>query len=128
MVELMARVLVIDDQTEIRELLRMTLQAAGYDVVVAPNGRAGLEIHRERPAEVVITDIFMPEQEGLETIQELRRQSPSPKIIAISGGGSLGTLEYLPAAQEFGADRAIGKPFDCEVMVAAVREMLGAAG
>src|SRR5437763_15450494 len=83
----MARVLVIDDHTEIRELLRLTLQAAGYDVVVAPNGREGLEIHRERPAELVITDIFMPEQEGLETIQELRRQSPRPKIIAMSGGG-----------------------------------------
>jgi DNA-binding response OmpR family regulator len=124
----MARVLVIDDHTEIRELLRLTLQAAGYDVAVAPNGREGLEIHRERPAELVITDIFMPEQEGLETIQELRRQSPSPKIIAMSGGGSLGTLEYLPAAKEFGADHAIGKPFDCETMVAAVREMLGAAG
>ena len=124
----MARVLVIDDHTEIRELLRLTLQAAGYDVVVAPNGREGLEIHREWPAELVITDIFMPEQEGLETIQELRRQSPRPKIIAMSGGGTLGTLEYLPAAREFGADHAIGKPFDCEAMVAAVREMLGAAG
>jgi DNA-binding response OmpR family regulator len=124
----MARVLVIDDHTEIRELLRLTLQAAGYDVAVAPNGREGLELHRERPAELVITDIFMPEQEGLETIQELRRQSPSPKIIAMSGGGSLGALEYLPAAKEFGADHAIGKPFDCEAMVAAVREMLGTAG
>jgi len=116
----MARVLVIDDHTEIRELLRLTLQAAGYDVVVAPNGRKGLEMHREWPAEL--------EQEGLETIQELRRQSPRPKIIAMSGGGTLGTLEYLPAAREFGADHAIGKPFDCEAMVAAVREMLGAAG
>ena len=85
-------------------------------------------MHREWPAELVITDIFMPEQEGLETIQELRRQSPRPKIIAMSGGGTLGTLEYLPAAREFGADHAIGKPFDCEAMVAAVREMLGAAG
>ena len=122
----MRRILVIDDHAEIRELLRMTLQAAGYDVAVAPNGREGLEIQSRRPAELVITDIFMPEQEGLETIQALRQQSPRPKIIAMSGGGQLGTLEYLPAAREFGADRTIDKPFDCEAMLTAVREMLSA--
>ena len=122
----MRRILVIDDHAEIRELLRLTLEAAGYDVAVALDGREGLEIQRRRPAELVITDIFMPEQEGLETIQELRQQSPRPKIIAMSGGGQLGTLEYLPAAKEFGADRTIDKPFDCEAMLAAVREMLSA--
>jgi|SRR5919197_6153057 DNA-binding response OmpR family regulator len=122
----MRRILVIDDHTEIRELLRVTLEAAGYDVAVAPNGREGLEIQRRRPAELVITDIFMPEQEGLETIQELREQTPRPKIIAMSGGGRLGTLEYLPAAREFGADRTLDKPFDCEAMLTAVREMLSA--
>ena len=122
----MRRILVIDDHAEIRELLRLTLQAAGYDVAVAPNGREGLEIQRGRPAELVSTDIFMPEQESLETIQELRRQSPRPRIIAMSGGGQLGTLEYLPAAKEFGADRTIDKPFDCEAMPTAVRQMLSA--
>ncbi len=120
----MPRVLVIDDHAEIREFLRETLEAAGYDVAVAPNGREGLEIQRRQPADLVITDIFMPEQEGLETIEELSRQSPRPKIIAMSGGGRLRTLDYLPAAQEFGADRAIGKPFDYETMLATVREVL----
>jgi CheY-like chemotaxis protein len=121
----MRRVLVIDDHLEIRELLRDTLEGAGYEVAVAANGREGLEIHRREPADLVITDIFMPEQEGLETIEALRRQSPCPKIIAMSGGGRLGTLEYLPAAEQFGADRAIGKPFDYETMLATVRDVLG---
>ena len=119
----MPRVLVIDDHANIRELLRETLRAAGYEVAVAPNGREGLEIQRRQPADLVITDIFMPEHEGLETIQALCEQSPRPKIIAMSGGGQLG-VDYLPAAQEFGADRALGKPFDCAALLRAVREML----
>jgi len=120
----MRRVLVIDDHAEIREILRETLEAAGYAVAVAGNGREGLAAQRRQPADLVITDTFMPEKEGLETIRELRQQSPRPKIIAMSGGGG-GRLDYLPSAQAFGADRVIGKPFDCEAMVAAVREMLG---
>jgi len=123
----MRRVLVIDDHAEIREVLRETLEAAGYGVTVAGNGREGLEIQRRQPADLVITDIFMPETEGLETIQELRQQSPRPKIVAMSGGGGL-WLDYLPTAQAFGADRVIGKPFDCEALVAAVRETLGETG
>ena len=120
----MRRVLVIDDEAEIREILRETLEAAGYEVAVAANGREGLAAQQHRPADLVITDIFMPEKEGLETIQELRKRSPRPKIIAMSGGGGLGTLDYLPAAQQFGADRSIEKPFDCEAVLALVREML----
>jgi DNA-binding response OmpR family regulator len=122
----MRRVLVIADHAEIREILRETLEAAGYEVAVAGNGREGLETQRRQPADLVITDIFMPEKEGLETIQELRHQSPRPKIIAMSGGGP--RLDYLHSAQAFGADRVIDKPFDCEAMVAAVREMLGETG
>jgi CheY-like chemotaxis protein len=120
----MLRVLVIDDQAEIRSLLRETLEAAGYEVAVAGDGREGLEIQRRRPADLVITDLFMPVKEGLETIQDLCQLSPRPKIIAMSGGGGL-RLDYLPSAQAFGADRVIGKPFDTDARVAAVREMLG---
>jgi DNA-binding NtrC family response regulator len=119
------RILVIDDDEEIREMLRATLEAAGYDVEVASDGRRGLETQRARPADLVITDIFMPEKEGIETIIELRQEFPSVRIIAMSGGGALRTLDYLPAAEQFGAITTFRKPFDPEAMLATVRRVLG---
>ncbi|MBI1734558.1 MAG: response regulator [Candidatus Rokubacteria bacterium] len=120
----MARVLVIDDNPDIRALLREAFELHGYEVEVAANGRAALRLVRERPVDVVITDIFMPEQDGIETILELRRDFPDVKIIAMSGGGTTGNLSYLPAATQLGAVHSISKPFDCLEVVATVREML----
>jgi DNA-binding response OmpR family regulator len=121
----MARVLVIDDNPEIRSILAEALELAGYDVDVAPDGRAGVARQRARPADLVITDIFMPEQDGIETILELQREFPGVKIIAISGGGATRNLEYLPAARQLGAVRTIPKPFNCDDVIAAVGELLG---
>ena len=121
----MARVLVIDDSPDIRAILREAFELHGYDVEVAHNGRVGLRLLREQPADVVITDIFMPEQDGIETILELRRDFPDVKIIAMSGGGTTGNLSYLPAAQQLGAVHSVAKPFDCLEVVATVRELLG---
>jgi DNA-binding NtrC family response regulator len=120
----MARVLVIDDSPDIRAILREAFELHGYEVEVAHNGRVGLRLVRERPVDVVITDIFMPEQDGIETILELRRDFPDVKIIAMSGGGTTGTMHYLPAAQQLGAVHSVAKPFDCLAIVETVRELL----
>ena len=78
----------------------------------------------EKPADLVITDLIMPEQEGLETISRLKKEYTGIKIIAISGGGRIGPEAYLPAALELGADKVFSKPFDVQEVVASVHELL----
>jgi DNA-binding response OmpR family regulator len=119
------RILVIDDDDQMRVLLRQVMEWAGYEVVEAEDGREGMQIQRSQPVDLVITDLIMPEQEGLETIGLLRKEFPQTRIIAISGGGRIGPEAYLPAAQELGADRAFCKPFDVRELAAAVKELLG---
>ncbi|RUM36026.1 MAG: response regulator [Desulfobulbus sp.] len=118
------RILVIDDNEQMLILLRQTMEWAGFDVDVAENGRLGQQLFEEQPADLIITDLIMPEQEGLETIRKLRKSAPEVKIIAISGGGRIGPEAYLPAAMELGADRIFAKPFDIKVLLATVRELL----
>ena len=118
----MARILVIDDAAAVRELLEQMLRLTGHDVVVAANGKEGLDQLRRRPAELVITDLFMPEKEGLETIRELRRDFPNVAIIAMSGEPGMPLL--LGIAKRFGALKTIEKPFDRTEMMAAVEEVL----
>ncbi len=120
----MAVVLVIDDDQEIRRLLRRILERAGHGVQEAGSGLEGIQKYRSDPADLVITDIVMPEKEGLETIQELRRDFPDAKIIAMSGGGRIGPKGYLKLAEKLGAARAFSKPFDRMEMVTAVDELL----
>lgn len=119
------RIMVIDDDDQMRVLLRQVMEWAGYEVVEAEDGREGMQIQRRQPADLVITDLIMPEQEGLETISLLRKEFPQTKIIAISGGGRIGPEAYLPAAQELGADRVFSKPFDVRELAGAVKELLG---
>ncbi len=118
------RILVIDDDDQMRVLLRQVMEWAGYEVMEAEDGREGMQKHRRQPADLVITDLIMPEQEGLETISLLRKEYPQTKIIAISGGGRIGPEAYLPAAQELGADRVFSKPFDVRELAGAVKELL----
>lgn len=118
------RILVIDDDDQMRVLLRQVMEWAGYEVMEAADGRAGMQKHRRQQADLVITDLIMPEQEGLETIGLLRKEFPQTKIIAISGGGRIGPEAYLPAAQELGADRVFSKPFDVRELAGAVKELL----
>jgi DNA-binding NtrC family response regulator len=123
----MARILVIDDEPDIRTLLNDVLTGEGHEVEVAADGREGLAAQRARPADLIITDIFMPVQEGIETIIELQRDFPAIKVIAMSGGGNRArSLDYLPTASQFGAVRTLPKPFDIDVMLALVRELLEA--
>ncbi|HER62686.1 MAG TPA: response regulator [Desulfobacteraceae bacterium] len=121
------RVLIIDDDEQIRVLLQQMMQWAGFDVLVAENGKIAMQMQSEQPADLVITDLIMPEQEGLETISKLKKEYAGIKIIAISGGGRIGPEAYLPAALELGADKVFSKPFDVQEVVAAVKELLGSA-
>ena len=118
------RVLIIDDDEQIRVLLRQMMEWAGYEVLVAENGRIAMQLHQRQPADLVITDLIMPEQEGLETISKLKKNNKNIKIIAISGGGRIGPEAYLPAARELGADRVFSKPFDVQEIVETVKELL----
>ena len=120
----MARILVIDDNIFTRDILRQALERAGHEVVEAPNGRVGIQHQRAMPAAVIITDILMPEQEGLETIRELRRDFPTTSIIAISGGGQIGPDNVLALAERLGAQRALQKPFGLHEMLDAVHTLL----
>jgi DNA-binding NtrC family response regulator len=115
----MATILVIDDQEPIRGLLRRALEEANYEVLEASNGRLGLELYGERLAELVITDIFMPEMNGLEMMLELKRNFPEVKVIVMSGG--LESEGALNVAKQFGARHTFQKPLDIETLLNAVR-------
>ena len=120
----MGRIMVVEDDKAVRDLLRAMLERAGHEVTVAGNGREAIQRHRESPADLIITNILMPEKEGLETIQELRRDAPDLKIIAVSGGGQIGPADYLDIARRFGANRTFSKPFNRKELLQAVAELL----
>jgi DNA-binding response OmpR family regulator len=120
----MARILVIDDEPSVRELLYAILIEEGYEVVEAADGKAGMRLFQESPADLVITDLIMPEKEGIETIMDLRRDFPDVKIIAMSGGGIIQAEDYLGMARGVGAHRGFEKPFGVSDMLKAVRELL----
>ena len=115
----MATILIIDDEVGIRALLRFTLEAAGHEVVEAANGREGLALYRRRPADLVITDIAMPELNGLDMMLELTRYFLDAKVIAISGVG--GEANVLDRAKLLGARRTFHKPFGMVQLIDAVR-------
>ncbi len=118
----MPRILVIDDEESIRSVLCSLLEGAGYEVMEAQNGRAGIQQCRRVPVDLVITDIIMPEGEGLETIRELRRLYPGLKIFAMSGARISKQLDILNIAATFGAIRTFDKPFELMEMLKAVQE------
>ncbi len=121
----MRKILIIDDDEQMRNLLCRAMEYAGFEVEVAENGREGQRFFEERSSfDLVITDLIMPEQEGMETITFLRKNYPEVKIIAISGGGRIGPETYLPAALELGANRAFAKPFALDDLRTAVNELL----
>jgi DNA-binding NtrC family response regulator len=119
----MSRILIIDDDAGVRAYLQHGLSLGAYDVVVAPNGNEGIQRHRESPVDLVITDLFMPEKDGLETITELRRDSPSLPIIAISGGHAT-SGSMLQAARLVGAANILEKPFDAGKLLCMIESAL----
>jgi YesN/AraC family two-component response regulator len=120
----MASILIIDDELQIRVMMRRILEKVGYEVYEASDGKEGIKLFREKPTDLVITDIIMPEKEGLETILDLRHDFPKIKIIAISGGGKTGLPNFLPAAKKFGAIRTLPKPFGKDDLLKMVKEVL----
>lgn len=120
----MASVLVIDDEEGIRRLLRRVLEKEGYEVLDAADGKEGINLFRANPTDLVITDIIMPNQEGMETIQELKKEFPQVIIIAISGGGSAKEGFYLHLAKKFGATRVYDKPIMMEEFMKEIKELL----
>ena len=120
----MARILIIDDNTEVLGTYCRILEHAGYEVVVTVDGKKGIRLFRGIFPDLVITDILMPEKEGLETIRELKRDFPDVKIIAISGGDKVGPGNYLKMAKNIGAMCTLAKPIEREELLKAVRECL----
>lgn len=121
----MAKILVIDDEPYILLMIKKMLEQVGHRVDLASNGKEGLELLLTHSFDLLITDIVMPEKEGLETIREVRKKYPGLKIIAISGGGRLDSSEYLEPARYFGAEKIIKKPFQKGELLNAVNELLG---
>jgi len=117
------KILVIDDDESLRRMLCRAITNAGHVALFAENGREGVEVARREEPHVVITDIVMPEQDGIETIVELRRTDPSPWIIAISGVRGLG-FDPLVDALVLGADQVFAKPFDVHALLGAMEHML----
>ena len=121
----MQRILVIDDEAPMREMLTGMLGKEGFEVDAAGDGDAGLELFRRCRPDLVVTDILMPHIGGLVAIREMRDLDPSVKIIAISGGGSDGKLNFLSTARTFKGVKTLQKPFRHTDLMAAVRGALG---
>jgi CheY-like chemotaxis protein len=119
-----ARVLVVDDDPQVRTVIRRILEQAGYDVEEAADGRMATTRYRARPADLVITDIYMPEKDGLEIVLELRALHPDVKVIAMSGGGRNLETRPLGSAAVFGARRTLLKPVLPAVLLSTVRDVL----
>lgn len=119
------RVLVVDDDDLVRETLRNYLATSGFDVLVASDGEEALALLTHEAVDLVLTDLIMPNREGIETIVELRRQESPPKIIAISGGGRSADADFLHMATMLGADDTLRKPFSRGDLIAKINDVLG---
>lgn len=123
------RILFIDDDASVLQGLRRTLRLMPqeWDIAFAENGHQALELLEDIPFNVIVTDVLMPEKDGLETIVALRQAFPTVKIIAMSGGGRKGNLCFLDIAKSLGASHTLHKPFSSHELFAAIREVLPSA-
>jgi len=121
----MKRILIVDDEAQMRGLLEDLLEE-DYEVLTACDGAQALQMLEQDGAELIITDMVMPKMNGLDLMVAIRKRYPALKVIAISGGGIIGRLDYLPIATLLGAARVIHKPFAVADMRTAVRELLAA--
>lgn len=120
----MTRILVIDDEELARFTIREILETADFEVDEAENGRVGIDKQKAAPFDLIITDIIMPEKEGVETIIDLKQEFPDLKIIAISGGGRTRNLDFLKLSERFGAAKILAKPFTEGQLLEAVSDVL----
>lgn len=119
----MQEVLIADDDAGLRQTLKLALEAAGYRVRVAADGAEALSLQHQKAADILITDIFMPETDGFEAIDRFRHSFPGTKIIAMSGDARRAKLEYLPVAALIGVDATLKKPFQAQQLLQALRSL-----
>jgi len=119
----MVKILIIDDDTAVRLATRLVLQSAGYEIIEAVNGMRIEGTIAEQKPDLVLTDMLMPDRDGVETVLALRRRFPALRIIAMSGGGTRGDLD-LGVARKLGVSATLAKPFDGEALVALIETVL----
>lgn len=124
----MARILLVDDDSAVLEALRRVLTRMGHGVSLAREGGEAFRIYAREPTDIVLTDLIMPGTEGVELIQQLRRQYQGVKIIAMSGGGRIDPRDLLKLARHLGADRVLAKPFEDTELAAAIEALLPGTG
>ena len=122
----MKKILVIEDNPIVRSTVGRILQAGGYEVISANDGLQGVAAFRKEQPDLVVTDIIMPEQEGIETIRQILTDRPNAKIIAISGGGRIGNTDFLKIARQLGASDIVAKPLDPDHFLDVVKNCLAA--
>jgi len=120
----MALILIIDDEPQIRSMLKLMLERDGYEVAEAPDGIEGIRVFRQNPAELIITDLIMPNKDGIGLIIDLKKEFPNVKIIAMSGGGLNKPEGYLKGAKKLGATCTLSKPIDRDEMLRAIKDVL----
>lgn len=120
----MARILVVEDDDQVRRLIDQMLRRAGHEVICAGDGTAALRAFERHAFDLIITDLIMPEMEGMQTIRELRKKDRQIPLIAMSGGGRMNADDYLDTARIIGADRTFRKPFTRDALLTAVDELL----
>jgi YesN/AraC family two-component response regulator len=123
----MPYIILVDDDEAVRVIMRMALVRMGHVVKEAGNGREAMKFCSEKEPDLMMTDIIMPEQEGIETIGAVRKKYPAVRVIAMSGGGRMSATDYLQTALAMGADAVLAKPFSSEELEALVAKVLGKA-
>lgn len=118
------KILVIDDDAVMRLTIQGTLKKHGYETLMAENGEEGLKLYKAEKPDIVITDMLMPNKEGLETISEIRAINPQAKIVAMSGGGSMHNMSFLQLAKKLGANHLLTKPVKPEQLLVAVESLI----
>ena len=123
----MAQILIIDDEPQIRSMLKIMLERDGHEVAEAPDGVEGIKIYRQNPADLIITDLIMPNKDGIGMIIDLKKEFPNVKIIAMSGGGLNKPEGYLKGAKKLGAACTLTKPIDRDELLRAIKDALKSA-
>lgn len=122
----MPKILVVDDDVDVLRVLQLFLERAGYEVTTVDDGNEAVARYSAEPHDLVITDIVMPEKEGIETIADLRALNPSLPIVAISGGGRIGAQDYLTWVKRCGVEHTFIKPIDRTALLEVVEQLVGA--
>ncbi|HCI56391.1 MAG TPA: response regulator [Bacteroidales bacterium] len=124
----MAGIMIVEDQAEFREMLKEALLRRKYSIIVASDGKEAMLKFKASVVDLVVTDILMPEEDGLKVIMKLKEIKPGIKIIAISGGGKAGPGNYLNLAKALGADDILSKPFSLNTLISRIEELLNPIG